>query len=470
MIEKETEINRFIIKRSDLTTLKLFVEFYLPKYQAMFNQMRQGPYPLKSLGELSDRIFDGPFGSNRKVDMYQDSGIPYVRVKDVLPEGIVEDDLTYMSSEKHKVLHRSRVVSGDVLLTIAGRLGTAAVFPKHLKEGNITGHIAGIKLSKKVNPHYLATILNTRFGEFQVIRWGHRTTRPELNIREVKQIQIPLPPRPIQDRIAQVMQDAYIMRREKLAEVESLLMRIDEYLLKKLGIALDKHSSKKHFLVKSSRLIGRRFDVGPYANEFTIQEDTPFSWGWLHELAELPREAKIASKIPDAKHAYVGMPDVDNSMAEVNIQQLLGREIKANKTVFKGGDVVFARIEPCIYNRKIALIPPEAKEVLGSTELLVARAKQGISPEFLLWILRSELVQRQITGRMTGTTGRRRLPNSAFANLKLPKISLELQRKIAGEATRRRDKAKELQQEAESVVAEAKSRVERMILGQEEVS
>lgn len=460
---------RFVIKRNDLTTLKLFVEFYLPEYQDMLNTLRQGPYPLKSLSELSARMFDGPFGSNRTVDMYQESGIPYVRVKDVLPEGIALDGLTYISQEKHQTILRSRTMPGNVLMTIAGRLGTAAVFPECLEEGNITGHIVGIELPEDVNPHYLAAFINSRFGEFQVERWGHRTTRPELNLREVGQILIPLPPRPVQDRIAQVMQDAYTTRREKLAEAEVLLGGIDAYVLERLGVDLDEHSRKKHFVVKSSHFIGRRFDIGPYANEFNVQENTPFPWVQLHELAELPREAKIANKTPDKEYAYIGMPDVDDSMAEVNIQQLFGREIKANKTVFRGGDVVFARIEPCIYNRKIALIPHEVKEALGSTELLVARASRGVLPEFLLWILRSELIQRQIAGRMTGTTGRRRLPSQAFARLKVAKAPLELQREIADEATRRRDKAKELQQEAERVVAEAKARVERMILGREEV-
>lgn len=130
------------------------------------------------------------------------------------------------------------------------------------------------------------------------------------------------------------------------------------------------------------------------------------------------------------------MPNVDDITGEVNIQRLKGKEIKANKTVFKGGDVVFARIEPCIYNRKIALIPDDVKQALGSTELLVARAKPNrAKPEFLLWILRSELVQHQIMGYMTGTTGRRRLPNEAFASLQFPLVPLDKQQQIAEQAT-----------------------------------
>lgn len=126
-----------------------------------------------------------------------------------------------------------------------------------------------------------------------------------------------------------------------------------------------------------------------------------------------------------------------------------------------------ARIEPCVYNRKIALIPADIEEVLGSTELMVARPKEGILPEFLLLLLRSELVQRQIAGKMTGTTGRRRLPHPAFANLKLPKVPIEEQRRVADEVNRRRERATRLEQEADTLINKAKARVERLILGEE---
>jgi type I restriction enzyme, S subunit len=171
----------FLVKRSQLTTSKIFVEFYLPEYQERLDALSNAPYPLKPLKKVASRLFDGPFGSNRKVDMYQDSGIPFVRVKDVLPTGIDLSDVKYVSEEKHQELNRSRVVPGNVLITIAGRVGTAAVFPDFLEEGNITGHIAGIDLPEDVNPYYVAAFLNSQFGEFQVIRLSHRTTRPELN-------------------------------------------------------------------------------------------------------------------------------------------------------------------------------------------------------------------------------------------------------------------------------------------------
>ncbi len=225
------ETKRFVVKRGELNTAKMFVEFHLPKYRKLIDRLHRGPYPVRTLHDVSVRMFDGPFGSDRKVDMYQDSGVPYVRVKDVLPEGIDTQGLAYIRPEKHKELKRSRTVSGNLLITIAGRLGTAAVFPDSLGEGNITGHVVGIELPDDVNPYYVASFVNSPLGQFQVVRLGQRTTRPELNLVEVGQILIPLPPRPVQDCIARVMQEAYSDRREKLSEAQRLYRELPAYLL-----------------------------------------------------------------------------------------------------------------------------------------------------------------------------------------------------------------------------------------------
>ena len=83
-----TPIRHFLVKRSEISTLKLFVEFYQPESLELLRQLRDGVYHARPLSKVSPRIFDDPFGSDRKIDMYQSSGVPYMRVKDVLPEGI----------------------------------------------------------------------------------------------------------------------------------------------------------------------------------------------------------------------------------------------------------------------------------------------------------------------------------------------------------------------------------------------
>jgi len=441
--------------------------------QQAFLQRWSKQHELASLGEI---IQDDSYGILTPGNVYSsEHPITYVRVTDMRDGMEIDYEQTLQVPEEYYRHKRARLRKHDILLAVKGASIASSKSVAFINDDPscktiVNGTIFRFQVKKPHNPLYVAVMLDSEIlkGQIRSLQVSNNAVS-YVDKPSIHALHIPLPPRPIQDRIAHMMQDAYAARRDKLAEAETLLDEIDDYVLERLGIALDERSRKQHFVVKSSLLIGHRFDVGPYANEFNLQEESSFAWVQLQEIAQLPRETKLPGKTPDAEYFYVGMRSVDDVMAEVNIQRLLGREIKANKTVFRGGDVVFARIEPCIYNRKIASIPYEVKEALGSTELLVARARQGVLPEYLLWILRSELIQRQIAGRMTGTTGRRRLPPRVFARLKVPIVQLELQGEIAEGAAKRRDGAKELQQEAKSVVADAKARVERMILGREAV-
>jgi type I restriction enzyme, S subunit len=461
-----TETKRFIVKRSELTTEKLFVEYYLPEYKELLAKLSRGRYPIRPLKELAVRMFDGPFGSDRRVEMYQETGIPYLRVKDVQPGGINTEALVFIPPEKHEQLSRSRVVPGDLLITIAGRLGTAAVFPASLREGNITGHIVGIELSPDVDPDYVAAFINSPLCAFQVTRLGQRTTRPELNITELGQLLIPVPNKQLQYQIAHLVRTAYASRLSKRAEATKVLRSIDYAVLQQVGISLACSEHKRRFAISVTKMAGNRFDVGPYASNFDPSKYPTIAWTALSSLADVPTNTKHPSREPKKEFNYIGMSDVDDETGEVRVQHLYGHEIAANKAEFLGNDVVFARIEPCVYNRKIALIPPDLLEAVGSTELLIARPKPGSTPGFLLWMLRSELIQQQIAGMMTVATGRRRLPNTAFAELLIPSVPPASQVQIADQAFQMRDAAKVLIEDADKIVEEAETKVAALILGE----
>ena len=461
-------MERQIFKFSELNPKdRLTVEHYISTDLKLMQEIEEVKYPLKALGSFADVK-----GGKRLPPQaaYSSSGIPYVRVVDVGSYTIDLDNVVSISDDLHKGIARYQLRYNDIAIVIVGAtIGKVAIFKSQVSPCNFNENMARITIKKNdVNPDYLLAYLQSRFGQGYINWLTGGAAQAKLSLERIQRIKVPIPPRPIQDRIAQIMQDAYAERRAKLVEAQALLDGIDRFVLGELGIDLESLLSNRFTTVNISEMQRQRFDIGPYMNQFDADNVLGSNKVSLSDIALLPRQSKTASKTPDAEILYIGMPDVDDITGEVNIQRLQGKEIKANKTVFKGGDVVFARIEPCIYNRKIALIPNDVKQALGSTELLVARAKTDCAiPEFLLWMLRSELAQRQIMGYMTGTTGRRRLPNESFASLQFPLVSLDKQQQIAEEATQRRNRVKKLKSEAEIVVSEAKSQVERMILGKD---
>ncbi|CAG1770302.1 hypothetical protein BAC3_00946 [uncultured bacterium] len=176
------------------------------------------------------------------------------------------------------------------------------------------------------------------------------------------------------------------------------------------------------------------------------------SWRKLEEIADIVRLSILPSRYPTYEFYHIGVPDVDAEHGEVgNVDRLLGGQIKGARIVIKGGDVIFARIEPSIYNRKTAIVP-NLGVCLGSTEFLVARPKQGMSSEYILWVLRNQWVAQQVLGKMTGSTGRRRFEESDFAKLLIPWVEPDNQKVIARVLVSARVQCKKLIKEAAAIL------------------
>jgi type I restriction enzyme M protein len=260
----------FAIERGEVEG-RLNPRFYSPEYFALIHKLKISKYPIKKLKDIAVRLVDGPFGSQLKVIEYVNDGIPLIRVKDIKNGSIDINGLVYITHAKQEQLKRSRVNPGDVLVTKAGSVGNAAVFPLELKEGNITSHLAKIELNhKEVNPYYLCTYLNSKHGVSQIFRWGYKSTRPELNLEEVGEILIAVPPLEIQEKIASMMEEAYKVKKKKELEAEKHLNSIEEYVSEELGIKVQEMEEKRLrvFGVTARILKGGRLDPFYYEPRF----------------------------------------------------------------------------------------------------------------------------------------------------------------------------------------------------------
>lgn len=101
---------------------------------------------------------------------------------------------------------------------------------------------------------------------------------------------------------------------------------------------------------------------------------------------------------------------------------------------FQNGDTLFARITPCLENGKICQVAGLKGGVgFGSTEFLVFRGKEGITDnDYVFYLSRSEEVRSFAEQNFDGTSGRQRVPKTAFDNLKVFLPSLPEQKAIAG--------------------------------------
>ncbi len=103
-------------------------------------------------------------------------------------------------------------------------------------------------------------------------------------------------------------------------------------------------------------------------------------------------------------------------------------------TKFRNGDIIMARITPCLENGKTAKVSILDNDEIGfgSTEYIVFRAKEGIDPDFLYYLICSPIVREPAIKSMVGSSGRQRVQTSVVENLNIAVPTIREQRIIGG--------------------------------------
>jgi type I restriction enzyme S subunit len=136
-----------------------------------------------------------------------EDGIPVVKVRDYPDGHIQEDDLLLTTPEIEAPFKRSRLKSGDLLISIRGTIGRMAEVPSSLDGANITQDTARLSISPDHNRGYVRAVLESRFVERQIQSRITGLAVKGINIRELRLIEIPLPSRAEQDSIDLKLQE-----------------------------------------------------------------------------------------------------------------------------------------------------------------------------------------------------------------------------------------------------------------------
>lgn len=152
--------------------------------------------------------------------------------------------------------------------------------------------------------------------------------------------------------------------------------------------------------------------------------ELPGSW----ETAELVEICSINPSIDksaisdDLIVSFVPMPAVETESGEINVSatRQFG-EVKKGYTPFREGDVLFAKITPCMENGKMAVVPTLHNGLgFGSTEFHVLRAATGIRPQFVYYFVSSRAFRHVAEHNMSGAVGQRRVTTPYLGACKIP--------------------------------------------------
>lgn len=139
-------------------------------------------------------------------------------------------------------------------------------------------------------------------------------------------------------------------------------------------------------------------------------------------------------KIPlsqDTDISFVPMSAVSTD-GKVDLSEVITVEKVKSLSVFKDGDVIFAKITPCMENGKGAVVSNLKNGYgAGSTEFTVLRPNEThISEKWLYYYLSQKHFRWTCQQNMTGSAGQKRVPAKYLAECLIPVPPLEEQQRI----------------------------------------
>jgi type I restriction enzyme S subunit len=167
------------------------------------------------LREITETITKGTTPTTYGHD-FQEEGVKFIKVENISESGeFLYKNIQYISDETNNFLKRSILTEGDILFPIAGALGRCAIVGNDMLPANINQALALLRLKNgiSINPYYLTYFLRSlsQIGYFLKLKAG--VAQLNLNLGQLGDFKIPLPPLPTQHKIAEILEETDNLRK-----------------------------------------------------------------------------------------------------------------------------------------------------------------------------------------------------------------------------------------------------------------
>lgn len=420
--------------------------FYVPELLELEKKVL-----VKKPKKLRDYVVSVSSGATPKTtesELYyteKENGIPFLRVQNLSPTGILEfDDCKYINNKTHNgMLKRSQVSAGDLLVKITGvgRMAIASVAPEGFI-GNINQHVCVIKTGSKEISETLAAFLNSDIGEKLASRRSAGGTRPALDYPALLSIPI------IEDkRILQITNKVIEQKQKNEAEAKKLILSINDYLLKVLEIKLpappENNLKNRMFKTNINAVTGSRLDPFFHQKWFDALKN-PVSKYPTKRIKEINEEIKTGLpvrkdyRIEDGAYPYYGANGIIGYMDEYThdgLYLVIGQDgYIGNHYVVEG-------------------------KFWGSNHNWVLKLKNGYDYEYVKASLDVLKYDYLITGGVIP-----KLTKEALESIRIPVPPLDKQMEIAKHITDLRQQAQQLKDKTKELLKKASEEIEEILL------
>ncbi len=209
---------------------------------------------LSNLAEKDNDIVAGPFGSNLKVSDYKSSGVPIIRLQNIERSQFKDKNIKYVSKKKAEELSYHSYQPNDLILAKLGDpIGKTCRIPENFSSGIVVADVVRIRTSSnKADSKYVEYVLNSNICGKQYDKERMGTTRPRVNLEQIRDLRFPCPPLWEQKKISSILSniDSLVqLTRKEIEQTQRFNKGVTQKLLTK-GIGHNKFKKTKFLFGK----------------------------------------------------------------------------------------------------------------------------------------------------------------------------------------------------------------------------
>lgn len=390
----------------------------------------------------------------------------YIRITDIDENGFLSRDLgvTAKTVEEKYILNNN-----DILIARSGNtVGKSYIHKTSIVQDTCfyAGYLIRFVVdAEKILPDYVYIL--TKLSPYT--NWVKVTQRvtgqPNINAEEYSNLPIPFPPLEIQQKVVDIYIQAQAERNKKYQTAKQQLDNIDDYLLDVLHVDKNQATICSNGYAKNiSTILGNRLDVSFYKNRFELISKK-YSNVPLSSVAHIDPSIKFSGYDANTPISFIPMECVDEIYGEIHVIKSTTILQSKGYTKFEEGDLLWAKITPCMQNGKSAIVKNLENGIgCGSTEFFVLRPRNNnVLIDYIYLLLRHHEVLKAAQSSFGGSAGQQRVSSQYLKSIIIPIPDYAIQKDIVAKIYNMKSQAKQLQKEGDKLLEEAKQKIEKLI-------
>jgi len=361
---------------------------------------------------------------------FVNSGVPFLMTQNIRYNYIDWTNIRYVDETSHKMLYKSHCSTNQVLVTMAGEyLGRVAVYDKDFVCSSNQA-IAKITLNDNVSPYYVATFLNTKYGQNQINRFKTITGQPNINMSLIQSLLVPE-----MSQLFQTTIENYSKKINKfLQESKNSYDNAEDKLLEIFDFNSYIEPREKYSLKSFSDSFGTssRLDAEYYQEKYNDLFDilNRYNTKPLYKLVDIYKSAEPGSDYYSSEGVpFIRVSDITKyGLSEPAVQLQSGTDSMFGMQYPKKDTILLTKDGSV----GIAYKVQADADFVTSSALLHLTIKKDVEmlPDYLVLVLNSKIVQMQAERDVGGSIIQHWKP-SEIENVVIPIVDMKLQEELA---------------------------------------